>query len=161
MIHKLTDIHEMARIADSAKVWAFTVIEHDVMIDEDSVIGTHCFIGAGTKIGKGVRIQTGVFIPRNSVIEDYVFIGPNVTFTDDKWPRSGNKAYFAQPPIVRMSASIGAGSVILPGIEIGAGCMIGAGAVVTKDVTLGDMAYGVPARSIKRTMGWKPELQQH
>ena len=152
MIHKFADVHPGAKIHKSAKVWGFTTIGHDVHIGAESVIGSHCYIGSGTTIGRGVHIQTGVFLPNNSTIEDFAFIGPNVTFTDDRYPRSGNKAYFAEPPIVRMCASIGAGAVILPGVEIGASAMIGAGAVVTKNVMLGDTAVGIPARATKHTM---------
>ena len=148
----LTEIHASAVIHESTKVWSFTVIGPEVRIGPDCVIGSHCYIGRGTTIGRGVHIQTGVFLPNNSLIEDFAFIGPNVTFTDDRYPRSGNKAYFAEPPIVRMGASIGAGAVILPGVEIGASAMVGAGAVVTKNVMLGDVAWGVPARAKKQTM---------
>jgi acetyltransferase-like isoleucine patch superfamily enzyme len=158
MIHALTDIHSGAVIDDTAKVWAFTVIGDGVHIGKNSVIGTHCYIGKGTTIGKGVHIQTGVFLPNNSTIEDFAFIGPHVCFTDDRYPRSGNTAYFAEPPRVRMGASIGAGAVILPGVEIGAGAMIGAGAVVTKDVQLGDTAWGVPAKAKNGTASWRPEF---
>lgn len=151
MIHGLADVHEQATIHASAKVWGFTTICAGVHIGADAVIGSHCYIGTGTTIGRGVHIQTGVFLPNNSTVEDFAFIGPNVTFTDDRYPRSGNKEYHAQPPVVRKSASIGAGAVILPGVEIGEGAMIGAGAVVTKDVMAGDTTVGVPAHAIKHT----------
>ena len=159
MIHPLVDIHRDAVIHDTAKVWAFTVIGEGAHIGENAVIGTHCYIGKGTTIGKGVHIQTDVFLPNNSTIEDFAFIGPNVTFTDDRYPRAGNSGYFAEPPIVRQGASIGAGAVILPGVEIGAGAMIGAGAVVTKDVAIGDTAFGVPAKAKNGTAEWTPEYQ--
>lgn len=152
MIHPLTDIHPGAAIDESAKVWAFTVIGEGVHIGPRSVIGSHCYIGKGTTIGEGVHIQTGVFLPNSSTVEDFAFIGPNVTFTDDRYPRAGNTAYMAEPPIVRRGASIGAGAKILPGVEIGAGAMVGAGAVVTKDVMLGDTTWGVPARAKNQTM---------
>src|SRR3990167_4620730 len=129
----LTDIHPCAIIDTSAKVWSFTVIGADVRIGRNSVIGSHFYVGKGTTIGEGVHIPTGVF-------------------PDDRSPRSGNTAYMAEPPLVRRGASIGAGAVILPGIEIGAAAMIGAGAVVTKDVMLGDTTWGVPARAKNQTM---------
>ncbi len=140
------DVDPTATFGAGSFVWSFTVIEGDVTIGADCVVGSHCFIGRGTKIGDGVRIQTGVFIPRNATIEDGVFIGPNVTFTDDKHPRAGNHNYTAQPPIVRAGASIGAGAVVLPGIEIGENAVIAAGAVVTHDVPADCMVKGIPAR---------------
>ena len=159
MIHKFADVHPEAIVHDTAKVWAFTTICEGVHIGRNSVIGTHCYIGRGTTLGEGVHIQTGVFLPNNSTIEDFAFIGPNVTFTDDRYPRSGNAAYFAEPPVVQRGASIGAGAVILPGVKIGAAAMIGAGAVVTKDVHLGDTAYGVPAKAKNGTAAWTPQHQ--
>lgn len=159
MIHTNTEIHPGAVIHETAKVWAFTVIGEGVHIGPRSVIGTHCYIGKDTTIGEGVHIQTGVFLPNGSRIEDFAFIGPKVVFTDDRYPRAGNTSYFAEPPIVRRGASIGAGAVILPGVEIGAAAMIGAGAVVTKDVMLGDTAFGVPAKAKNGTAAWSPDHQ--
>ena len=146
MIHPLTVIHAGASIDESAQVWAFTVIGDGVTVGADAVIGSHCYIGRGTTIGRGVHIQTGVFLPNNSVVEDYAFIGPNVPFTDDRYPRSGNTAYLAEPPFIGHGASIGAGAVILPGIKIGAGSMVGAGSVVAKNVGIGDTIYGSAAK---------------
>lgn len=140
------DIGPGVLLGIGTRVWAFTVIERDVSIGMECVIGTHCFIGAGSKIGNNVRIQTGVFIPRGSIIEDDVFIGPRVTFTDDRYPRAGNSNYLAEPPVVRSKASIGAGAVILPGVTIGARAMVAAGAVVTSDVEEAMLAIGCPAR---------------
>jgi acetyltransferase-like isoleucine patch superfamily enzyme len=93
-----------------------------------------------------VRINHGSFLPNRSTVGNDVFIGPNVTFTDDKYPRSGNKHYKAEPPIVEDNVSVGAGAIILPGIRLGKGCMIGAGAVVTEDVEPGMTVVGMPAR---------------
>lgn len=158
MIHKFADVHPEALVHETAKIWAYTVIGEGAYIGQNAVIGTHCYIGKDTIIGQGVHIQTGVFLPNDSLVEDFAFIGPNVVFTDDRYPRAGNSGYFAEPPIVRRGASIGAGAVILPGIEIGASAMIGAGAVVTKNVMLGDTAWGVPAKAKNQTMPQGSEL---
>lgn len=155
MIHAMTDIHPGAVIDKSATIWSFTVIGEGVVIGPNVVIGSHCYIGKGSTIGEGARVQTGVFLPNDSRIEKFVFIGPHVVFTDDRYPWTGNFDYIAEPPTVRVGASIGAGAVILPGVEIGAGAMVGAGAVVTHDVMMGDLSYGVPARPKHQTM------QQH
>jgi len=93
------------------------------------------------------------------VIDDFAFIGPNVTFTDDRYPRSGNTAYVAEPPFVGHQASIGAGAVILPGVQIGAGSMIGAGAVVTKNIGVGDTVYGPAAKARNGTASWSPTYE--
>ena len=152
MISANTEIHPTAVIHESATVWGFTVIGEGVQIGPNAVIGSHCYIGKGSVIGEGSRIQTNVFLPNNSRIEQFVFIGPHVVFTDDRYPRAGNADYLAEPPTVRFGASIGAGAVILPGIEIGAGAMVGAGSVVTHDVMMGDLCYGLPARPKHQTM---------
>lgn len=123
---------------------------HNVLIREKTQIGSNVLIGTNsvveghTKIGGGVVIQSSVYIPMNTSIEDRVFIGPNAVLTNDKYPlRVKGKL---KGPVVRRSASIGANSTILPGVEIGEGAMIGAGAIVTKDVPKWTLAIGVPAK---------------
>lgn len=130
-------------------VWAFTTIEENVTIKRDSVIGSCVFIGCGTHIGNRVRIQHGAFVARGSVIEDDVFIGPNATLTDDKYPRAGGQ-YTPCPPILKTGCSIGAGAIILPGVTIGEKALVGAGAVVTDDVPSNAVVYGVPAISCEQ-----------
>jgi acetyltransferase-like isoleucine patch superfamily enzyme len=93
-----------------------------------------------------VRIQHGAFLPNRARIGDRVFIGPNATFTDDRYPEVNNPRYKAEPPIVEDDVAIGAGAVILPGVRIGRGALIGAGAVVTKDVPPSAVVVGNPAR---------------
>jgi UDP-2-acetamido-3-amino-2,3-dideoxy-glucuronate N-acetyltransferase len=146
MIHPLAVIDESSKLAPSVKVYQFATICARTKVGALSVIGTSVWIGRDCTIGENVRIQTGAFIPNGSVIEDHVFIGPNVTMTDDKYPRSGNTGYHAQPPHICRGASIGAGAVILPGIVVGSSAMIAAGAVVTHDVGYGEVVKGVPAR---------------
>lgn len=146
MIHPLAVVDETAKLAASANVYQFATICARTSIGMGSVVGTSVWIGRDCKIGANVRIQTGAFIPNGTVIEDNVFIGPNVTMTDDKYPRSGNHGYNAQPPHILKGASIGAGAIVLPGITIGANSMIAAGAVVTHDVGYGEVVKGIPGR---------------
>src|SRR3990167_6806182 len=127
-------------------IWQFTTILPDTVIGNDVVIGSGCWIGRGCVIGNGVHINHGCFLPHGTVLEDGVFLGPGVIMTDDKHPRAGNKRYRAQPSIVRKRASIGAGAVILPGVEIGADCMVGAGTVGTRNIAPNVTAIGLPAR---------------
>ena len=144
----LAEISPSAVLGQNVAVWQFATICDGTEIGDDSVVGSCVWIGRGCKIGKNVHIQHGAFIPNESVIEDHVFIGPNAVMTDDKYPRSGNKDYIRQPPFICMGASIGAGAVILPGIIVGPGAMVAAGAVVTSNIAHGDIAIGVPARSV-------------
>jgi acetyltransferase-like isoleucine patch superfamily enzyme len=145
-VYQPSFVHPSAYIGARAIIWYFSQVCDGVVVEEDCVIGSNCFIGFKSRLGARTRIQHGVFLPAHSVLGEDVFIGPNVTFTDDKYPRAGNKHYRAQPPVVGNRASIGAGAVILPGIIIGVGSVVGAGAVVTHDVPDGETYVGIPAK---------------
>jgi len=98
-------------------------------------------------VGSNVSIQGNVYIPTNTTIEDNVFIGPCAVLANDKYPV--RKKYDLKGPILRKGASIGANSTILPGIEIGEGAMVAAGALVTKDVQAWKLAIGTPAKIVE------------
>ena len=122
-------------------------------------IGRNCKIDAfvyieeGVEIGDECKIRPFVFIPTGVKIGNRVFIGPNVTFTNDKYPKVRGE-WELRETIVEDDVSIGAGAVILPGVRIGKGAMIGAGAVITKDVPEGSVVVGNPAR-VKNTKARK------
>ena len=148
-VGKLSDMNPIdptARIGAGTRVWHFAVVLAEAVIGRDCNIGSHAEIGRGCGIGDRTRISSGVFLPPNSRIGADVFIGPGAIFTDDKFPRAGNKDYKAQPPVVEDGASIGAGAVILPGVVIRANSLIGAGAVVTREVAPHSVVRGEPAR---------------
>lgn len=111
-------------------------------IGEDSTLHAFLWIGKGVKIGKRCKIQAFSFIPSGVTIGDDCFIGPRVTFTNDKHPPSAEWS----DTVVEDHVSIGAGAVILPGVTIGTGAVIGAGSVITHDVAPGQTWYGAPAR---------------
>jgi len=138
-------IDPSVRLGKDSKVWHFAVILSDVVIGDNVSIGSFVEVGRSSIIGFGSRIGSHTFLPTNSQIGQNVFIGPNVTFTDDRYPVVNNPAYTAEPPIVDDFASIGAGSVILPGVRIGRHATIGAGSVVTKDVPDYCKIYGPAA----------------
>lgn len=146
-IHPLSDVQSTS-IGQGSKVWQFTVILANAEIGEECNICSHCFIENDVWIGNRVTIKCGVQLWDGLHIADDVFVGPNVTFTNDKHPRS--KEYpdrFLQTRVER-GASIGANATILPGVVIGAGAMVGAGAVVTRDVPVGSTVIGNPARLV-------------
>jgi acetyltransferase-like isoleucine patch superfamily enzyme len=146
-------IDPTATIGVRTVIWHFAVILADVTIGDDCSIGSHCEVGRGSQIGDGSRLSYGVFLPPNSVVGQRVFLGPGVIATDDKFPcvRSvEHPRYDAQPPRIDDDASIGAGAILLPGVHIGVGAMIGAGAIVTHDVAPGVIVKGEPARAYLR-----------
>ena len=118
------------------------------MIGDECNICSHCFIENDVVIGNRVTVKCGVQIWDGITIKDNVFIGPNVTFTNDKFPRSKDRKDPLET-IVEKSASIGANATILCGVTIGENAMIGAGAVVTKDVAADAIVAGNPAKIIR------------
>jgi UDP-2-acetamido-3-amino-2,3-dideoxy-glucuronate N-acetyltransferase len=145
VIHKLSDV-QSRNIGKNTKIWQFVVVLPKAVIGDEVNICANCFIENDVSIGHRVTIKSGVQIWDGISIEDDVFIGPNVSFANDKYPRS--KSYLDSYPrtLVKKGASIGAGAIILPGVTIGEGALIGAGAVVTKDVPENAIVVGNPAR---------------
>lgn len=143
-IHPTADVQTVS-IGAGTTIWQFCVVLKDAVIGSNANICSHCFIENAVRIGNNVTIKNGVCLFDGITLEDHVFIGPNATFTNDKFPRSKDYSGPFGVTLVRNGASIGGGAVILPGITIGAGAMIGAGAVVTKNVPDGAVVYGSAA----------------
>ena len=147
-IHPTSDV-QTKHVGDGTKVWQFCVILKEAIIGSNCNICSHCFIENQVVIGDNVTIKNSVCLYDGIVIEENAFIGPNVTFTNDFYPRSlaGQSRQPVKFPITRISAgaSIGGGVTILPGISIGKRALIGAGAVVTKDVPENAIVVGQSA----------------
>jgi UDP-2-acetamido-3-amino-2,3-dideoxy-glucuronate N-acetyltransferase len=148
MIHILSDC-QSKNIPESTNIWQYVVILPRAKIGENCNVCANCFIENDVIIGNSVTIKCGVYLWDGIVIEDNVQIGPNVTFTNDKYPRA-KQAFDLKRTTVKKNASIGAASVILGGITIGENSLIGAGSVVTKDVPDNELWLGNPARFIKK-----------
>ena len=146
-------IVESAHIGDGTRVWAWAHILSGARIGRDCNICDHTFIEGQAVIGDRVTIKNGVQLWSGVRIEDDVFIGPNATFTNDRFPRSGHHLAPREVPhtIVRRGASIGANATVLPGVTIGEGAMIGAGTVVTRDVPPNSVLTGNPGNIIGYT----------
>ncbi|MDK9705545.1 MAG: N-acetyltransferase [Desulforhopalus sp.] len=136
----LTEVQDNVRIGKGTRVGSFTLIHQGAVIGEDVTIGSHCNICDCT-IGDRASIQTACHITRGVVIEDEVFIGPGVVTLNDKL-RGESMAF----PRICKGAKVGGGSVILPGVTIGARALVGAGSVVNRDVQEGAIVVGNPAR---------------
>lgn len=150
-----TALIESPHIGEDSRIWAFTHILPDARIGKNCNIGDHCFIESGAIIGNNVTIKNQTAIWEGVIVEDHVFIGPSVVFTNDKMPRSPRlhlvKERYAtktwlQTTLLHEGATIGARAIILCGLEIGAYAMIGAGSLVTKDVPPHALVYGHPGR---------------
>lgn len=148
-IHPLAEV-QSSKIGLGTTVWQFTVILGGAQIGSNCNINCHTFIENDVVIGDNVTIKSGVYLWDGIRIEDNVFIGPNVTITNDKYPRSKQYPEKYQSTIIENRASIGAGSVILGGVRIGANSIVGAGSVVTKDIQAGELWFGNPARFVKK-----------
>lgn len=160
-----TAIVESRQIGRGTRIWAFTHIMPDVSIGKDCNISDHCFVESGVSIGDNVTVKNGNMIWQGVTLEDGVFVGPHVSFTNDRYPRSPRlpqaaKRYSDQgwlsPTLIKRGASLGSGAILVAGITVGAFSMVGAGAVVTKDVPSYTLVIGNPARA----RGWVCECGQ-
>jgi UDP-2-acetamido-3-amino-2,3-dideoxy-glucuronate N-acetyltransferase len=137
---------ETVTIGKGTRIWAFAHVLPNARIGEDCNICDHVFIENDVRVGDRVTIKCGVQLWDGVTLEDDVFVGPNVTFSNDPFPRSRQPPQMFSRTLVRYGASIGANATILPGLTIGIGAMIGAGAVVTKDVPPHAIVVGNPGR---------------
>jgi|SRR5690242_18800053 acetyltransferase-like isoleucine patch superfamily enzyme len=148
-IHPLADV-QSSQIGEGTTVWQFAVILPNAQIGKNCNINCHTFIENDVVIGDRVTIKPGVFIWDGLRIQDDVFIGPNVTFVNDKFPRSKKYPEKFLTTHIGKGASIGANATILGGITIGDHAMVGAGSVVTKNVEPFTLVYGNPAKIVQR-----------
>lgn len=148
LVHPSAVVDPGAELGDRTRVWHFCHIGSGAVIGADCSLGQNVFVAPGVRIGDGVKIQNNVAIYAGVVLEDYVFCGPSMVFTNVRVPR----AAYPQPPeryertLVCHGASIGANATIVCGVTIGRWALIGAGAVVTADVPDFGMVTGVPGR---------------
>jgi UDP-2-acetamido-3-amino-2,3-dideoxy-glucuronate N-acetyltransferase len=148
-IHPLADV-QTKKIGDETNIWQFCIILKNAKIGGNCNISSHTFIENDVIIGDNVTVKCGVYLWDGLKIEDNVFIGPNVTFTNDKYPRSKQYPQKFQRTLIKEDASIGANATILGGVYIGEKSMIGAGSVVTKNVPDGELWMGNPAKFIRK-----------
>jgi len=140
---------ETREVGDGTRVWAFAYILEGARIGRDVNVCSHVFIEDEVVVGDRVTIKSGVQLWNGLEVEDDVFIGPNATFTNDLFPRSKQRPETWPRTRLRRGASIGANATILAGTTIGERAMVGAGAVVTRDVGPGEVVAGNPARVLR------------
>ena len=140
---------ETGDVGDGTRVWAFAHVMPGARIGADCNLCDHTYIEGGVVVGDRVTIKSGVFLWEGMLVEDDVFLGPQATFTNDRFPRS-RRPWTCEGIVIKHGATVGAGAVVLPGVKIGERAMVGAGAVVTKDVEPDTVVVGNPARVVRR-----------
>lgn len=145
------DVHETAvvepgtRIGDGTVVWHHAHVRADARIGRDCTIGKNVYVDEGVVIGDRTKLQNNVSVYRGVSLDDEVFVGPGVAFTNDRYPRATG-AWEPVDTVVHRGASVGANATIVCGVEIGRYAMVAAGAVVTRDVSDHELVAGNPAR---------------
>ncbi len=157
--HESAYVDENVEIGEGTKIWHFTHVQSGARIGKNCVLGQNVNVGSNVSIGNSVKIQNNVSVYEGVVLEDFVFCGPSMVFTNiidprSKYPQVGSKYYIKT--LVKEGASLGANATILCGHTIGKFAFIGAGAVVTKDVPDYALVVGNPAKQI----GWLSEAGQ-
>lgn len=149
-IHPTAEVSNKALIGAGTKIWNLAQVREEAEIGENCIISKNVYIDTKVKIGNRVKVQNNVNVYHGVEIEDDVFLGPSMTFTNDMFPRAFNNEWKITDTRVKKGASIGANSTIVCGVTIGEYAMIGAGSVVTKDVQPYALVVGNPAKQI----GW-------
>lgn len=152
-VHPSAVVDEGAKIGEGTKIWHFSHIMPKTEIGEDCSFGQNVFVANNVRIGRGAKVQNNVSIYEGVVMEDYVFCGPSMVFTNVKTPRSEFPVSSGEEystTLIKRGASIGANATVVCGITLGAACFIAAGAVVVKDVPDFAVMAGVPAKRV----GW-------
>jgi UDP-2-acetamido-3-amino-2,3-dideoxy-glucuronate N-acetyltransferase len=145
-IHPTANVSDKAVIGDGTKIWINSQIRENCTIGQNCIISKDTYIDTKVTIGNNCKIQNSVSVYHGVTIEDDVFVGPNVCFTNDKVPRAFNSDWKITNTFVKKGASIGANSTIVCGITIGEYAMVAAGSVVTKDVAPYSLVMGNPAK---------------
>ena len=146
-IRKGTIVYADVEIGDGFSTGHNALVREETVIGDDVLVGTATVIDGQCTIGSHVSLQTGVYVPTHTTIGDHVFVGPHAVMTNDMYPV--RQEYTPEGPTIEDHASIGANATILPGVRIGKGSFVAAGAVVTRDVPPETLAVGAPAEHLE------------
>lgn len=153
-IHSTADVSPNATVGEGTSIWHYCQVREGAHIGEQCILGKNVYVDLNVRIGDRVKIQNNCSVYHGVTVESGVFLGPHVVLTNDLYPRAinpdgslkGDADWEVGPILIRYGASIGARSVILPGVTIGRFAMVAAGAVVTRDVPDYGLVIGTPAR---------------
>lgn len=155
-IHPTADVAPTATIGPGTSIWNQAQVREGARVGAECIIGKNVYIDTDVVVGNRVKVQNNASLYHGVTVEDGVFIGPHVCFTNDKVPRAVNQDgtpktdddWQVSPTLVRSGAAVGASSTILPGVSIGRWAMVGSGSVVTRDVADYELVVGNPARRV-------------
>lgn len=153
-VHPTAEVSPDARIGRGTRIWNRAQVREGACLGENCIVGKDAYIDLDVQVGSNVKIQNSVLVYHGAIVEDGVFLGPQVCITNDRYPRAinpdgslkGTSDWEVGATVIRYGASVGAGAILVTGIEIGRFAMVGAGAVVTGDVPSHALVLGVPAR---------------
>lgn len=157
-VHPTAEVSDRANIGEGASIWHQAQVRENAGIGPGCIIGKGVYIGADVQVGANCKVQNYSCVYEGTTLEDGVFVGPEVVFTNDRFPRAINpdgtlksaSDWECVGATVRYGAAVGSRSVVLPGVEIGRWALVGAGSVVTKDVPAHALVVGHPAKAV----GW-------
>lgn len=149
-IDERAKVHGSAVLDEGVTIWAFASVHMGVHLGKNVGVGEHTYIGPYARVGERTRIGQGCFIVDHLTIGTNVFIAPHVCFTNDRYPIPFHPTFKREDSVVEDDVSIGMNATILPGVRLGRGCRVGAGAVVTRDVAPYTTVVGNPAKVISK-----------
>jgi acetyltransferase-like isoleucine patch superfamily enzyme len=155
-VHPSADVEAGAQVGAGTKIWHLAHVRGSATIGAGCVIGRNVYVDANVVIGDLVKVQNNVSVYQGVTVEDEVFVGPCVVFTNDLRPRAQNPDWQITPTLIKRGASLGANATIVCGVVVGEHAMVAAGSVVTKDVAPNQLVAGNPARHL----GWVDEKGQ-
>ncbi len=157
-VHPSAEVEDGASVGEGTRIWHLCQVRRGARIGRNCVLARGVFIDVDVSVGDAVKVQNYVSVYQGVTLEDGVFVGPHVCFTNDLWPRAINRDgspkaaddWELSETVVRRGAALGANSTIVAGTTVGEWSMVGAGSVVVKDVEAHALVVGVPAK----TVGW-------
>ena len=156
MIHPTADVSPEACVGANTRIWGHAQVREGAVIGDECILGRNTYVEDGAVLGNRVKLQNNVSVYRGVTLEDGVFVGPHATFTNDRYPRAinpdgtlkGLADWTVSPTLVRRGAAIGASAVIVCGVEVGRFALVGAGAVVVRDVPDHGLVVGNPGQLV-------------
>lgn len=145
-VHPTAIVDKGVKLGSGTKVWHFVHLMENAKLGKDCIVADYVHVGRNVTVGDNVKLENRATVYEGVTIQEDVFVGPNVTFTNDLYPRSFNKDWKISQTLIKKGSSLGAGTIIVCGVTIGKFVLVGSGSVVTTDIPDYALVYGNPAR---------------